>query len=213
MSDSSSVIPISDEQSKAIQEAAKAVQEAIKALRGFGGFLENTFGTGPADIVGLLGGDWLKVRRAENLAKTIQKAKARLEARGVKTPEPASLSLTLPILVAAADESRDELQDLWARLLAAAADPARAANFRLRFIEAVKRMDPLDAKVLVGAQGRGGSIDGAGLNTLAADLGLSRDVLDVSCENLKKIDLLEGNTRLTNYVTPFGREFLRAVSD
>jgi hypothetical protein len=61
----------------------------------------------------------------------------RLADRGEPT-EPPSLSLLLPILVAAAEESRDELQDLWARLLAAAADPSRARSFRIQFIETVK---------------------------------------------------------------------------
>jgi len=49
MSDPGSLIPPSDEQ-------AKAIQEAIKALRGLGEFLEKTLGTVPEDIVGLLGG-------------------------------------------------------------------------------------------------------------------------------------------------------------
>jgi hypothetical protein len=91
-----STIPSSDEQAK-------------KALQGSGGFLKKTFGTVPEDIVGLLAGDWLKVRRAENIARMAEKAKERLKARGVETSEPASLSLTLPIFEAAADESRDEL--------------------------------------------------------------------------------------------------------
>jgi hypothetical protein len=56
MSDQGSLIPITDEQAKAIQEAFKAAQEAIKALEGAGGFLRETFGTAPADIVALLGG-------------------------------------------------------------------------------------------------------------------------------------------------------------
>jgi hypothetical protein len=54
MSDSGSLIPISDEQ-------ARAIQEALKTLQGFGGFLRETFGTVPEDLVGVLGGDWLKV--------------------------------------------------------------------------------------------------------------------------------------------------------
>lgn len=49
-----SLIPISDEQ-------AKLGQEALKTLQGLGGFLKETFGTLPQDIVGLLGGDYLKV--------------------------------------------------------------------------------------------------------------------------------------------------------
>lgn len=204
MSDAGSLISMSDEQ-------AKAVQEAIKALRGLGGFLEKTFGTLPQDVVGVLGGDWLKVRRAENIARMVQKAKERLEARRVETPEPASLSLTLPILVAAADESRDELQDLWARLLAAAADPSRAGFFRIRFVDAAKRMDPLDAAVLSRSKHEQG-VSGTRLNTLAEDLRVTRDQIDVSCENLRKLELFRGN-ETTNHLTPFGREFILAVSD
>jgi hypothetical protein len=53
MADSGGVIPISDEQ-------AKAIQEALKTLQGLGGFLRETFGTVPEDIVALLGGNWLR---------------------------------------------------------------------------------------------------------------------------------------------------------
>jgi hypothetical protein len=67
--------------------------------------------------------------------------------RGVE-PDPISISLALPLLVAAADESRDELVDLWARLLAAEADPTRTKKFRQLFIETANRMDPIDAAVL-----------------------------------------------------------------
>lgn len=134
------LIPITDEQ-------AKAIQEALKALQGVGGFLREMLGTVPEDLVGYFGGDWLKIRRAENAARMIERAKARLEARNAK-PERPSISVALPLLIAAADEDRDELQDIWARLLAAAMDPARSKAFRGAFIEVVKEMDPLDATVL-----------------------------------------------------------------
>jgi hypothetical protein len=70
MSDQGSIIPITDEQ-------AKAIQEAINALRDVGGFLKEILGTVPQDLVGYFGGDLLKVRRAENAARIIQKAKER----------------------------------------------------------------------------------------------------------------------------------------
>jgi hypothetical protein len=215
MPDSGVLAPISDEQAKAIQEVAKAAQEALKALQGVGGFLKDVVGTTPEDIVGYLGGDWLKVRRAENLARIIEKAQERLRARGAEASKhQASLSLALPILVAAADESRDELQDLWARLLAAAADPTRTKFFRLAFIEAAKRMDPLDATVLRSAnQIGGGNIDGAARNTLAAELKVSRDEIDVSVANLDRLELTAPTHRPASVITPFGREFLRAVRD
>src|ERR1700686_765834 len=102
MSDPGSLIPISDEQ-------AKAAQAALKVLRGLGGYLKQTLGTVPEDVVGLLGGDWLKVKRAENIVRIVEKARERLRARGVESTEPPSISVVLPLLVAAADESRDEL--------------------------------------------------------------------------------------------------------
>jgi abortive infection alpha-like protein len=167
VSDSGSLIPISDEQ-------AKAAQEALKTLEGLGGYLKETLGTVPQDLVGLLGGDWLKVKRAENLVRTVEKMRERLKARGVEPAEPPSLSLLLPILVAAAEESRDELQDIWARLLAAAADPSRAKSFRIQFIETVKKMDPLDAAVLRSAAGSGGGISAQTRNGSDAGAGLER---------------------------------------
>jgi len=115
------IIPVSDEQ-------AKAIQEALKALQGLGGFMKETFGTVPQDIVGLLGGDYLKVRRAENLYRMIEKAKKKLEDAHVNQPD-APPSLAIPIMIAAADESRDELLDLWAALLAAALIPKRMDRF------------------------------------------------------------------------------------
>jgi hypothetical protein len=42
---------------------------------------------------------------------------------------PPSISLMLPLVIAAADEDRDELKEIWARLLAAAADPSRVKSF------------------------------------------------------------------------------------
>ena len=57
-----SIIPVSDEQ-------AKAIQEALKTLQRFGGFVADTLGTVPQDVIGLLGADWIKVRRAENLQR------------------------------------------------------------------------------------------------------------------------------------------------
>jgi hypothetical protein len=203
MSDPGNLVPFSDEQ-------AKAVQEALKTLQGVGGFLKEMFGTAPEDVVALLGGDWLKVRRAENLLRTIQRAHERLKKDGIK-PEAASLSIGLPILIAAADESREEIQDLWARLLAAAADPARSKSFRNAFIEVIKKMDPLDAAVLQVAQAEGGRIDGGKVNSIAARLTLSNDQVGVSVENLEKLGILIRGPAMPPSISPFGREFLRML--
>ena len=88
MSDPGSIIPITDEQ-------AKLGQEALKTLRGAGGFLRDTLGTLPEDLVGYLVGDRLKVRRAENLVRMMERAKERLQARKATTEQP-SISIALP---------------------------------------------------------------------------------------------------------------------
>src|SRR6266699_393351 len=103
-----SLIPISDEQ-------AKLGQEGLKALRGLGAFFEKALGGVPEDLVGYLGGDWLRVRRAENIAHLLVEVRERLANLGVEDARPASLSVALPILKGAADEDRDELVALWAR--------------------------------------------------------------------------------------------------
>lgn len=207
MADSNSIIPISDEQ-------AKAIRAAIEALSGVGNFLREVVGTVPADLVGYFGGDWLKVRRAENAAKILEKAQERLRARGTK-PERPSVSVALPILVAGADEDRDELQDIWARLLAAAMDPTRSKMFRAAFINAAKQMDPLDCVVLVGVHARSDVVDPTGRQALSTALQASRDEVDVSISNLMKLDLMVSPdiNQHRVFVSAFGREFLRAVSD
>jgi hypothetical protein len=58
-------------------------------------FLREMFGTVPEDVVALLGANWLKVRRAEQLVRMVEKLKERLRARRVEALEPASLSIAL----------------------------------------------------------------------------------------------------------------------
>jgi hypothetical protein len=198
---SGELIPISDEQ-------AKLGQEALKTLRGLGGFLKDTFGTLPEDVVGLLGGDYLKVKRAENLYRMFEKAKKRLEDNHVAEPD-ASPSLAIPIMIAAADESRDELQDIWAALLAAAADPTRKKAFRLKFIEITKHLDPLDVGLLNEISGDGIVTDSV-VGLTQSKFGVSSDEVQISVNNLLELGLL-GKPSSRAMLFPLGREFLRAV--
>ncbi len=115
------------------------------------------------------------------------------------------------MLIAAADESRDELQDIWARLLAAAADPARAKSFRLVFIEIAKKMDPLDVAALQLAQLSGGRFTGELKIKLAEQLKATRDEIEVSVGNLLNLRLVSHAADAP--VSALGREFVRVISD
>jgi len=206
MTEGTNLIPISDAQ-------AEALKEATSLLRDVGGFLRETFGTVHEDVVGLLRGDYLKVKRAENLARTIEKARKRLNERKVDTAHhPAPLTLGLPIMIAAADENRDELQDIWAALLAAAADPARSRGFRLKFIEIAKKLDSLDAAVLSEMNRTGGRLEVGNRGSLAANLHITPDEVHVSIANLITLGPLEDANMMVTHVAPLGREFLRAIA-
>jgi hypothetical protein len=201
-----SLIPISDEQ-------AKAIREALKVLQGLGSFLDKVLGDVPQNLVNYLGGDWLRVRRAENLYKMISRARNRLEAWRVETPISPSLSVTIPLLRDAADESREEIQELWARLLAAAMDPSKTNLVRQRFAQAIQILDPPDTQVLAALHGRGGGVTQGDRNAMASELGMSRDEVDVSLANLIRAELVfEPNTQMAA-LSAFGREFLRVVMD
>jgi DNA-binding MarR family transcriptional regulator len=210
-----SLIPISDEQ-------AKLGQELVGAGRDAGGWLADFLGELPRDLLGLLAGDKVKVRRAERLAKLWDEAKKRLADQGIGEPTPANPKLVLPILAAAADENNEELQDLWARLLAAAMNPDQSKQGRLRFTDALKKLDPLDARVLIWMHGHGDSTNMGKQNKMSEELGVSRDEVDVSVNNLVKANFAgpagmnpftgQSNTSATLIgLTPFGREFLRIV--
>jgi hypothetical protein len=205
MSDTS-IIPITDEQ-------AKMIGDAIGAGRAAGRYMADILGDLPKDCVGWLFGDRMKVRRAERLAELYHGARKRLEEQGIKDPEPPSLNVALPILIGAADESREELQDLWKRLLAAAMHPRKSRFVRLRFAEAVQRLDPTDALVLDYLQRVSGHFSHSDRSKVAAEIGISVDELLVSMATLSSVALAGEYNSMMSGLLPLGREFLRAIAD
>ena len=122
-------------------------------------------------------------------------------------------------MIAAADESREELQEMWAALLAAAANPNKSKAFRLKFIEVVKRLDPIDPLVLkrLGPQGPPYA-DLRNLDEMARSLGVHQDEVAVSLANLEALGLayrLSSKDDHPNYPliesTALGRELVRIV--
>lgn len=203
------LIPITDEQ-------AKLGQEIVIAFRGLGSFLQEALGSTPRDLIAYLGGDWLRFRRAENIAMMMKRTQDRLKECGVTDPEPASLTLALPILRGAADENREELQNLWARLMAAALDPLKSSRVRQGFAEVISKMDPADALVLSFMKDKRLNeyhYDGGQQHKeYAFDLKITPDEFEASIWTLQKLELiaLKGNFHT---LTAFARELLRVVSD
>jgi hypothetical protein len=126
-----------------------------------------------------------------------------------------------------------ELMELWARLLANAMDP-NMNNVRQSFIEAVKRMDPLDAVVLryisenniallfLGGHPGASSDRSTGNQNIARAIDHRDDEVEVSIRRLKDLSFFDDHRwvedhdddgkieQLSWWVNAAGREFLRA---
>lgn len=157
-------------------------------------------------IVRLLG-----PRRFDNLKNLADRLSRKL--KGKKIDPPPSLSTTIPILEAARDESREELLELWASLLAAACDPDKRRRYRREFVDIVKKMEPLDAVVLPILR------DSAGMSPTRRDyvagrLKAAQDEIEVSFLNLQRLGLISEHEMPDPnhpYVKPLGRELLLAL--
>ena len=156
-------------------------------------------------------GDRVKAWRAKRIVKLWEDVKKRLGEQEITEPELPNPKIALPILAAAADENREELQDLWARLLAAAMHPAQAKQVRLGFAEALQKLDPLDALIMRWMRQHGGSADMGYRNKMAEKLNVTRDEVDVSLENLVRQGFASDPHGVATTLAPFGREFLRTV--
>jgi hypothetical protein len=197
-------IPIRDEQAK--------LGERVGAARATAGYVADILGDLPKDLAGLLVGDRAKAMRQKRLDAAWRRAKLYLHEQGVEEPQSPGVKLALPILAGAADETREELQDLWARLLAAAMNPTRSALVRLRFAEALQRLDPLDAQIMMWMREHSGRIVSSGtMENAASDLRVTLDEIRVSLQNLEKAEFTTRLSSSTIALTAFGREFIRVV--
>jgi len=117
------------------------------------------------------------------------------------------------IIDAAIDEEREELRDIWAKLLVAAMDPQRKGLVRRSVIAAVKLMDPLDALVLESMYKDPPPVGQHLRNVISDRLGASGEEIDVSIANLTTIGLITSSSPTTHYVTPLGKILMGAVAD
>jgi hypothetical protein len=206
--------PIDPDSAHAIEETAKATSKAIDAAVQAGKYVGEVLGDLPHDLVGIMG-DWVKHRRARRWAELSAETLKILHARGVDNREDVSPSVAIPLIAAAINEDRNVLKQLWAKLLAAAMDPARSKLVRSSMIETVKQMDPLDALVLEEVnKNTGGNWHPSGRDVVKAALNVSQDEVLVSFEHLTKLECLSFPTagpHINPYTTSLGRLLIQAI--
>lgn len=206
------LIPVSDEQAKAVQEVAKVVGQGIDVASRFFSFFAGALGTEARDLVGWLFGDRLHHARIRNLHKLWTRTEEILQARGVREAQKVSEDIAEPILEAARKQDRPELQELWARLLAAAIDPARAYMVRQLFINAVKEFDPLDARLFKRLNTIGSAQGTNWRQTIGDELHATPDEIEISADNLERLGYIQKLPSRQPAFTALGRELTRTLS-
>jgi Abortive infection alpha len=179
--------------------------------------VRQALGTIPEDLLGIAVGDWLREKRIRNQARLKTRTAEILTERGVSPDKDvASPVVFIAVCEAALDEDRVELQELWARLLAAASDPDRATRVRASFVDIIKQLDPLDAVVLKKLDSEPKQPNRNEGNDIAAEMGVPTDEVRVSLLNLGRLNLIgarhgeqvEGGSV---YLAAIGRELLRLM--
>ena len=205
---------MSDETAKAAREIAKTTSRAFGTAEKAGAYMARVLGTVPEDAVGLLGGDWLHHARVRNIVELQERTDQILSDREVAADnvEPVSERIARPLFEAAAAESRSELQEVWAKLLAAAMDPAGDRPMRRQFIDVVRQFEPLDVLLFTKVAERGEEWrDG-----WQHELQCTTDELELAIDTLKSTGCFKsaerrGNKEYRLQFSALGRALLRVL--
>ncbi len=136
-----------EEVAKAVAETAKFGTQGVKTTEKILGFVARVFQEPAIEVAGIIG-DRLKFFRWQRQLAYVDKVNIILDSRGIENTRAVMPKLALPILENASLEDDDELQKLWANLMANAMDPNFTTDLRMSFIDIIKSLTPLDVKLL-----------------------------------------------------------------
>jgi hypothetical protein len=205
----------------AVEAAAKPAEKALDIVHDTGGYLRGVISDVPADLVGVLGGAWLHESHVRIRDKLRRRTEQILQERHQQAVVELSPNIAAAIVGGAQEESREELMELWARLLASAMNPATKNDVRHSFVAAVREMDPTDAIILhhiyserVGRirLGGGGDKRDPSMEFLSNELGYRQTDVIVSVKNLEALGFLDTAPNDKNIWFPSAKlkEFMRA---
>jgi Abortive infection alpha len=212
MSDRESLLPAILAASDA--EAIKAVSElgssVIGVVKDAGQVISAVVGEAPKNAFGVLA-DQLAAARAIGAIRLQKKVDDERKRLGIENPQPASPSIAQPLLEAALNETREELQDVWAGLIVTATDPKRAHLVRKSFIDTLKQFDPYDALVLQTRANLGETVAGNQLTVIGDMLKLSAEDVQLSVEHLRDLKCIFISSSMASFIVPaYGKALLRA---
>lgn len=130
------------------KEVAKATNKVAELALRFGAFWADIFGPAAKDLGDIAHGH-TSYWKLCNAIKIEEKVRKKCEEYGLDASRvPLAPRIGLPMLEAAVNEDDETLQDMWAELIARSVDPCTSSDVRRCFIDTLKQVEPLDAKVL-----------------------------------------------------------------
>jgi Abortive infection alpha len=135
---------------QAEKEKWKAIQKAIPLTERIGKFIGTIIGPAASELGGLLG-DQMKAWRAANLERIERKWADKINQRGVSSEVIRQIPFRESILLidAASQEDDDDVQELWARLIANATRVDVQNDIKKMHIDLLKSLNGLEACVLI----------------------------------------------------------------
>lgn len=132
---------------ESVKEIAATTGKAIDLAKDMGIFL-GRFISGPLEQRMGIWEDKLKYRRWEAQISLISKANKKMEELGIVPNRSLPLKIAIPLLEYASVEETEDLQTLWANLLINYGNNASGVKQELVYIEILKSLSPLEAKIL-----------------------------------------------------------------
>jgi len=140
---------MNEEEAKAVQEVAKAATQGISTLERAGSYLSKYIGGSLEQASGILE-DKLKYYRWERKIRLLERANKFLEERNRTnyTISPIPLKIILPLLESGSIEEDNDIQDIYAFILANAADASFELQIQRTYIDILQNLNRLEIKIL-----------------------------------------------------------------
>jgi hypothetical protein len=157
---------VQDEERELIKAGAQA------AFAPFANLIDKLFG-GSAEEIGGMWQDRLAIRRRIRQLSLLKKLKAAIEEAGFE-PRQIADNIWIPAIEAVSVEHDESIQDMWANLLANAADSETRAPVRPMYVTILKDLTSREARLLnaLALDGWSGPISLSHATKVAADCGL-----------------------------------------
>lgn len=136
-----------EEIAKAVQSVAKFGDKALETSQKVGGFFARVFKEPIQEVSGMVT-DRLRYVRWQRLVTMSDEVNRMLSDRGVTDTRSVPPKLALPILEESSLEHDPGLQQLWNHLLANAMDPKFNGELRYGFVDMIKNITGIEARIL-----------------------------------------------------------------